>query len=74
MIVAGGCSYIICRVFHGLPNAKILFDSVQKKIEFFPRSNPEIFQATVIRYGNRFSKNGYHHDDQREKLNNICEN
>ena len=42
---------------------------------FFPRSNLSKLQATVILHTIIFlMKNKLNHDDQREKLNKICEN
>ena len=43
-------------------------------MNFFPRSGQSKLQATVILHTIIFMKNKPHHDDQREKLNNICGN
>ena len=42
------------------------FGSKIRKLWFFLGSDLSKFQATVIRYSDRFSNNDYHHDDQRE--------
>ena len=41
---------------------------------FFPRSDFSKLQATVVLDTIIFMKNKPHHENQREKLNNICEN
>ena len=43
-------------------------------MNFFLRSGLLKLQATVTLHTIIFMKNEPHHDDQREKLNNICEN
>ena len=43
-------------------------------MNFFPRSDLSKLQATVILHTIIFMKNKPHHENQREKLNNICEN
>ena len=43
-------------------------------MNFFPRSDFSKLQATVTLYTISFMKNKPHHENQREKLNNICEN
>ena len=43
-------------------------------MNFFPRSGKSKLQATVTLHTISFMKNGWHHENQREKLNNICEN
>ena len=43
-------------------------------MNFLPRSGQSKLQATVIPHTIIFMKNKSHHDDQREKLNNICGN
>ena len=43
-------------------------------MNFFPRSDLSKLQATVILHTIIFMKNKPHHENQHEKLNNICEN
>ena len=46
----------------------------KKVMNFFLRSDLSKFQATLTLHMIIFMKNKPHHDDKREKLNNICEN
>ena len=59
MIVAGGRSYIICRVFHGLSNAEnlIRFGSKIRKLEIFP----EVESVKTSNYRNP----AYDHFDEK---------
>ena len=62
--------------FMGYQLLKTAFDLVHNKkvMNFFLRSSLSKLQAIVLRYSNRLSKDGYRHENQREKLNKICEN
>ena len=43
-------------------------------MNFFPRSDLKIYKLSYNPFGTWFSKNKPHRENQREKLNNICEN